>query len=585
MAPPDADAVIEPVGSPEGRRRPIVRPLRLATGLVLLAYVTSHFINHAFGVASVNAMEAASAVLLKPWQTSIGLTLLYGSFFIHGFLGLRSLYRRRHLRIPAGEAWQLALGLAIPLLLIPHAAGIRIGTSLFDLDYNYPSLIHRFWAEPPFDALLRQYVLLLVVWIHACLGLRAWLRSKLWFRRAAPLLASVAVLLPALAAFGIAAAGFDMRERLHRDPGYAQRFAPPPPGSVRAQHIMEVGRIVDGLSLSYLALVGATFLLRTGRDWRARRVGAVRITYPNERVVTVPAGFSVLEASRWAGIPHASVCGGRGRCSTCRVRVTRGAAALEPPGPAEARTLARIGAAPNIRLACQFRPRADLTVEPLVPAGVTGVAPANRFAAAVEGGRELEIAALFVDLRESTRLATGRLPYDALFLFDRYIQVVSTAVRQHGGLVTSIAGDGVMSVFGVGGDPVSATREAFRAAREVWEGLDSLNQELAPELESPLRIGIGLHTGPAIVGVLDRGDGNSLQFLGDTGNVAAKLEAHAKELACPMVASLQAVRWLATATAEVETAAAKLPGKEELVTIALFRTLKSLHFLLSSVAR
>jgi adenylate cyclase len=344
---------------------------------------------------------------------------------------------------------------------------------------------------------------------------------------------------------------------------------------------MEVGRIVDGLSLSYLALVGATCLLRTGRDWRARRVGAVRITYPNDRMVTVPAGFSVLEASRWAGISHASVCGGRGRCSTCRVRVTRGAEGLQPPGPAEARTLARIGAAPNVRLACQIRPTDDLTVEPLVPAGVTGVAPANRFAAAVAGGRELEIAALFVDLRESTRLATGRLPYDALFLFDRYIQVVSTAVRQHGGHVTSIAGDGVMSVFGVGGDPVSATREAFRAAREVWEGLDSLNLELAPELESPLRIGIGLHTGPAIVGVLDRGDGSSLQFLGDTGNVAAKLEAQAKALACPMVASLQSVRWLATAAAaaEVETTVATLPGKEEPVTVVIFRTLESLSFL------
>ena len=331
-------------------------------------------------------MEAASAVLLKPWQTWFGLTLLYGSFFIHGSLGLRALYRRRHLRIPASEAWQLALGLAVPLLLIPHAAGIRIGTSLFDLDQNYPSLIYRFWAEPPFGTLLRQYVLIVVVWIHACLGLRAWLRSKLWFRRAAPALASVAVLIPALAGFGVAAAGFGMRERLHREPGYAQRFAPPPPGSARAQHAMEVARIVDGLSLSYLALVGATFLLRTGRDWHARRVGAFRITYPNETRRDGAGRLHGAGSQPLGRYPHASVCGGRGRCSTCRVRVTRGAEALASPGAAEARTLARIGAAPNVRLACQIRPTADLTVEPLVPAGVTGVAPANRFAAAVAGG-------------------------------------------------------------------------------------------------------------------------------------------------------------------------------------------------------
>ena len=65
------------------------------------------------------------------------------------------------------------------------------------------------------------------------------------------------------------------------------------------------------------------------------------------------------------------------------------------------------------------------------------------------GGRELQIAAMFVDLRESTRLATGRLPFDALFIFDRYIQVVTQAIRRNGGHATSIAGDGVMSVFGV----------------------------------------------------------------------------------------------------------------------------------------
>ena len=71
---------------------------------------------------------------------------------------------------------------------------------------------------------------------------------------------------------------------------------------------------------------------------------------------------------------------------------------------------------------------------------------AARYGAALEGGRELEILALFVDLRESTRLATGRLPYDTLFIFDRYIQAVTAAVRQNFGHVTSIAGDGVMSV-------------------------------------------------------------------------------------------------------------------------------------------
>src|SRR5207237_1147103 len=77
--------------------------------------------------------------------------------------------------------------------------------------------------------------------------------------------------------------------------------------------------------------------------WQRRR--SIRILYPAGRVVTVPVGFSVLEASRVAGIPHASVCGGRGRCSTCRVRVVRGLAALPPASEAEPRPLAALGGA------------------------------------------------------------------------------------------------------------------------------------------------------------------------------------------------------------------------------------------------
>src|SRR5262249_42718836 len=150
-------------------------------------------------------------------------------------------------------------------------------------------------------------------------------------------------------------------------------------------------------------------------------------------------GFSVLEASRWAGIPHASVCGGRGRCSTCRVRVVVGGESLAVPSAMERATLARIGAARDVRLACQIRPSADIAVAPLVAPTRAEASGADRFTAAAEGGAEIQIAAMFVDLRQSTRLAAGRLPYDALFLFDRYIQAVTGPIRDNGGHVTSIA--------------------------------------------------------------------------------------------------------------------------------------------------
>jgi len=550
--------------------RPIERPLRLATGLTLFAYATSHFINHAFGIHSIAAFQAAGLVLLKPWQTVPGHLVLYTAFLVHGALGLYALYRRRHLRIPASERWQLAFGLAIPFLLIPHAVAIAIGKSAYGLEFGYRRVLYEFWVVSPDLELPRQYLLLVTVWIHGCIGLRSWLRSKAWYPQAAPALASLATLMPALALIGFTNAGLSLREAAQRDPvPAASHYLVAPPGTQASQDYALLLRITDAMSLTYLILLAGTFGSRLLRDWHARRFQSVRITYPGGRVVTVPSGFSLLEASRWAGIRHASVCGGRGRCSTCRVRITSGRDGLHRPGPVERQTLAVINAPPDVRLACQLRPMADLTVDLLVRPIQEPQPGAARFDAAIEGGRELEIAALFVDLRESTRLATGRLPYDALFLFDRYIQAVTAAVRQNMGHVTSIAGDGVMSVFGAQDNVANAAPGAWKAALQIWGALDRLNEELAGELEAPLRVGMGLHLGVAVVGLIGSAEHRSLQFLGDTGNIAAKLEEQSKQLDCVLVASGAAVARIGLPTAGLKTAAVSIAGRE--IPVAIFR--------------
>jgi adenylate cyclase len=248
----------------------------------------------------------------------------------------------------------------------------------------------------------------------------------------------------------------------------------------------------------------------------------------------------------------------------------------------ERRTLRRIGAPPLVRLACQLRPSADISVEPLVSARIGFTSGAARFDAAIAGGRELQIAAMFVDLRESTRLATGRLPYDALFLFDRYVQAVTGAIRRHRGHATSIAGDGVMSVFGVDGTAAQAARNAFQAALDVWSGLEILSEDLAGELRAPLRIGIGIHVGVAVVGLVSISESQSLQFLGDTGNVAAKLEAQSKQLDCTLVASVAALNMVAPGTTYIETNIVAIAGKTDPVVVAVFRNKSELEQILSS---
>src|SRR4249920_754904 len=105
--------------------RRIERRLRLATGLIVACFVVGHFLNHALGVVSIDAMDRLRALLAAWWRSPAGTALLYGALLTHFALALISLYRRTTLRMPFWEATQLVLGLAVPPLLIAHIVGTR----------------------------------------------------------------------------------------------------------------------------------------------------------------------------------------------------------------------------------------------------------------------------------------------------------------------------------------------------------------------------------------------------------------------------------------------------------------------------
>ncbi len=106
---------------------------------------------------------------------------------------------------------------------------------------------------------------------------------------------------------------------------------------------------------SWLGLVALVILAARFRLWQQRH-NRFEVTYPGDFSVEAPLGMSVLEVSRMAHLPHVSVCGGRARCTTCRIRVEETADELPPPNELEAGALARIGAPVGLRLACQLQP-------------------------------------------------------------------------------------------------------------------------------------------------------------------------------------------------------------------------------------
>ena len=509
----------------------VVRQTRLWMGLVLFTYLTTHFLNHALGLISLDAMAAGREWFLLLWRSRAGTVALYTALLVHLSLAYWSLYRRRTLRMPGWEALQLSLGLTIPLLLVWHVVGTRLAHELADTRDSYTLVVLSIWYLDP-TAGWRQSITLIVAWLHGCIGLHFWLRLRPWYSRWARALYTGCLLLPVLAWLGFAEAGREIT-RLAMDPTFVPRVRAEARLPGPEQRVV-MGRVARGIFWGHLAMIGLVLAARDVRERRRRRQG-VRVTYPDGRDVVVPLGFTILEASRFAGIPHASVCGGRGRCSTCRVRVVRGAQRLPLATLDELRVLGRVGAPAHVRLACQVRPRGDVAVVPLVPAG------AGRDAAIgvpdQREGRELTITVLFADLRGFTRLAERKLPYDVVFILNRYFEAVGGAITDAGGLVNQFTGDGVMALFGVDAAPETGSRQAVRAAAAMVERLRELSRTLADDLVAPLRLGIGLHTGPAVVGRMGYATTTYLTAVGDTVHVAARLEALTKDYACELVLS------------------------------------------------
>lgn len=514
-----------------------IRKLRLLSGLIMFSFVSLHLLNHALGLISIETAEEGKRWFSIIWMNPISLSVFYGAVLTHVLLVLHALYKRRTLHMPLREAAQLILGLLIPLLIIEHAASLRFSSMLYDIPITYENVIRRLWINSPIAG-VRQSVAVVVIWTHGCIGLYFWLRYRSWYPRTSAIFLTIAVLVPVMALLGFSSAGRELES--------AQSYKALPNTIISTPHELHqpdqrqsvidtnINTIVKSIQLTFIGMVGSVFLLRGARTLRQKPM-LIDIHYEHGATVRVPKDMTLLEASRLNTIPHYSVCGGRGRCSTCRVRVLESDGPLPPPGDIERATLDRIHADEDIRLGCQLRPQSNIRVALLLSQNHQQTAPAEN--EPIRPGREEEIAVLFCDLRNFTTLTEARLPYDIVFLLNRYFAIVGQAIEQSGGRLDKFIGDGAMALFGLDSNSTTACRDAMRAAATIVQDIDRLNEELEKEFSVHLRIAIGIHTGPSIVGVMGYGQAKSLTAIGDTVNVASRLESVAKELNATIVVS------------------------------------------------
>ncbi|MDX2156264.1 MAG: adenylate/guanylate cyclase domain-containing protein [Hyphomicrobiaceae bacterium] len=516
-------------------RGDLLQRLRLISGLILFLFVLTHYLNTAVGLVSLEQMDQ-----LDRWRTVVtrslpGTIILGAALVIHILLALYKVATRTTFRLPWWELVQIGLGLLIPFLLFPHIVNTRIANNFFNVEDNYLYELARLW---PANAIL-QSTLLVIVWVHGCLGIHFWLRLYEPYRAFQPILLFLAFTIPLAALGGFMISGRAVAALIENQEAFDRvKELTRWPNATDNDLLAWYRVLVRAGFLGVLGLIASIFAIRY-LSWLA--APKVAITYAGGPTVNVPIGPTLLEISRLKQLPHASVCGGRARCSTCRVRIEEGGENLPPAVFPESVTLAAIEAPANVRLACQIRPTKPLTVTRLLrPVGTgpeaVGVQESD------SSGTEKPLAVLYVNMREFNELTRTKLPYDVVFLLNQFFTAVGTAIRSQGGFIDKYIGDGVIAVFGQRQGVEAGCRQALRAIRAIDLALDHLNSVIGPELGKPVRIAAGLHAGHLILGRIGHGTAVDLTVIGPAVKIALDLGDVAKEREVQLVLSLDVAR-------------------------------------------
>jgi len=252
---------------------------------------------------------------------------------------------------------------------------------------------------------------------------------------------------------------------------------------------------------------------------------------PDGQEIEVEEAETILQAAVRAGIALAHICGGNGRCSTCRVIILQGLENCAPRNPKEQAIAAQLHFDPTVRLACQTTVTGRVTLRRLVlddedvelsSLFIRGVSPGLT-------GVEKHVLILFADIAGFTSFAESLLPYDVIHVLNRYFHRVGEVIVRHGGQIDTYMGDGFMALFEAD-DPVAGALRAIRTGLEMIEAVQKLGPYLQELYQESFNIRIGLHYGQVIAGTLGAPGNKKMTVIGDAVNLASRIEAANKRL-------------------------------------------------------
>jgi len=284
---------------------------------------------------------------------------------------------------------------------------------------------------------------------------------------------------------------------------------------------------------------------------------------PDKQQVEVDEGVTILEASWEGDIPHTHACGGSGRCSTCRVLVLSGLENCSDRTRAEKEVSDRLRFPPAIRLACQTQVFGDIQLRRLAIDSDDLELINDELAGKVMPesiGEEKYIAILFADIRGFTPFSEKLLPYDVIYVLNRYFRRMGEIVNRYNGTINNYMGDGLMALFGIDNSS-QAAENAVRAAVDMVAAMENFNPHLEALYQQNLRIGIGINYGWVVIGEVGAFNNKRLTAIGDAVNLASRIESANKQVGSTLLISettYEQVEKQVTIGRRVEV---ELPGK------------------------
>jgi len=286
--------------------------------------------------------------------------------------------------------------------------------------------------------------------------------------------------------------------------------------------------------------------------------------HPDEREVFADETETILKASLRSGIPHTHVCGGKARCSTCRVMIVDGMENLHPRNEREQAMADRLKFSPDIRLACQTTFQEEIRLRRLV-IDDEDITLDDQTMPGREGGEvvgsEKRIAILFSDVRSFTNFSEALPAYDVIHALNRYFHEVGQVISYHGGYIDNYLGDGIMALFGVD-NPKDAPLRAVRAGLDM---LTVIDRSIRPYFEAiygrDFDIGIGIHYGEAVVGTIGARNRKTQTAIGDSVNFASRIESVNKEAGTRLLISDDTLKMVRNAVQVGKTTRVMVKGK------------------------